>query len=1176
MKRVLSLNKFISLCFILLFIIINTNAVIVSNEDELLTKINSKEKVLNINNEITVTKNETMEVKSTSISIIGNSDSSVLRFSNNIEENIHFLKTCEVIEINDITIYGNLKFFENKKITLKNVMYNGFFISDNSNVDNQKTISILNSEFNLPHTHIGYQIYNYNLTIDNSKFYGNDVKNMYLMSVMSSKDLLNNLEIKNSLFSGNYRNSGIETSYTNITCEHTRFEKCFNGKELNGGGALTLSYAQGQFYDINFEDNISENSGGSISLKFTLKTYFDIISFKNSTSLESGHTFSVFSDSYKTTTTLYNITQIGNNEKSDHSIEGTFFSSFGSNRLIIENYNGIHLNTGSVMSFEGDSKATLLNLNFTDVYIRNDGSLIKTYDPYEKGANIYVEKSFVYNITQESDDYSAAIISTDSGFVKLNEVYYENIKCHKSGILYQHGKAKTHIRSVTIKNFYSEWPEILFFNNVDYSENEYSAINFFELNLIDVYQDGVIFYTGDSIVEIHHSYFKNIHECYKHNDCNSFSEKENNNFAQSILFINNNPTVKIDYSTFEEIYGKSGMNVRQGTVMIQNTSILNSYFEKGFIYYTNEYETSGMYMYTNLNFNNNRSYRGTFLYFDDIVGGNIPFFMINGVSFNNNTASSYGGIIYSTAQGQTNVKQIGFSYCNFSNNNALLGKISYVYDLQHEFSFYMDYATKQILNKDKNNFVTNPTKINFENYNNSEVIEINSGDRIEKEYICNIYDDYGNKFEINGDISETKSEDLVFYELSLYGKKNALLPTKVFGSYKGYCFNNSCKFKDIRLVANPGDYVLELKIISYGQFNAFKTNSISMNVKIKECNLTERISQDRDGININSCYKPICSPPCANKGICVNDNLCNCKNTYFKGETCSERYKQNRYKILDLIIKIVTSILIITTIIIIALVYHYKNVDVIKAASFDFLNFILIGIILNYIYGIFVIKERFVTAECILSFYFEQIGFTLIFGSILIKTYRIYYIFMELKRINKNAANDQKYYLLIFLIIFHSIITVFQWITKSTKSVNEVDSVEREYNTCKYSNIFYFSQIVDIFLVLIGSYFAYEIRNINKKFKEPLSVPFYVYIVYIIFIQIMNLVNNHVLIVYFKSLGIIIYSTTILYFLFIIKFDTIKYKKKVESMSSSEFLKNSKAKTFTSNTDEGRIQIYYH
>jgi len=55
-------------------------------------------------------------------------------------------------------------------------------------------------------------------------------------------------------------------------------------------------------------------------------------------------------------------------------------------------------------------------------------------------------------------------------------------------------------------------------------------------------------------------------------------------------------------------------------------------------------------------------------------------------------------------------------------------------------------------------------------------------------------------------------------------------------------------------------------------------------------------------------------------------------------------------------------------------IYSYIYIYIyILTANFDFLNFILIGIILNYIYGIFVIKERFVTAECILSFYFEQI-----------------------------------------------------------------------------------------------------------------------------------------------------------------------------------------------------------
>jgi len=51
----------------------------------------------------------------------------------------------------------------------------------------------------------------------------------------------------------------------------------------------------------------------------------------------------------------------------------------------------------------------------------------------------------------------------------------------------------------------------------------------------------------------------------------------------------------------------------------------------------------------------------------------------------------------------------------------------------------MDYSILNQLKKDKNNFVTNPTHISFENYNQFETIEIFSGDRIEKEYACNIY-----------------------------------------------------------------------------------------------------------------------------------------------------------------------------------------------------------------------------------------------------------------------------------------------------------------------------------------------------------------------------------------------------------------------------------------------------
>jgi len=40
---------------------------------------------------------------------------------------------------------------------------------------------------------------------------------------------------------------------------------------------------------------------------------------------------------------------------------------------------------------------------------------------------------------------------------------------------------------------------------------------------------------------------------------------------------------------------------------------------------------------------------------------------------------------------------------------------------------------------DKNNFVTNPTHLKFDNYDETEVLIIRSDERIEKEYICKIY-----------------------------------------------------------------------------------------------------------------------------------------------------------------------------------------------------------------------------------------------------------------------------------------------------------------------------------------------------------------------------------------------------------------------------------------------------
>jgi len=63
----------------------------------------------------------------------------------------------------------------------------------------------------------------------------------------------------------------------------------------------------------------------------------------------------------------------------------------------------------------------------------------------------------------------------------------------------------------------------------------------------------------------------------------------------------------------------------------------------------------------------------------------------------------------------------------------------FTYDNSHIPEYYdMDEYLEQ-LRLDKNNFVTNPTYLSFDNYNETNVLVIHSGDRIEEEYICNFF-----------------------------------------------------------------------------------------------------------------------------------------------------------------------------------------------------------------------------------------------------------------------------------------------------------------------------------------------------------------------------------------------------------------------------------------------------
>jgi len=78
-------------------------------------------------------------------------------------------------------------------------------------------------------------------------------------------------------------------------------------------------------------------------------------------------------------------------------------------------------------------------------------------------------------------------------------------------------------------------------------------------------------------------------------------------------------------------------------------------------------------------FVNNTSEYGTIFNFNNFLSGTVVFVTVANSMFINNTASKFGGVMYS--MGQHNYKHISFTNCNYENNHAKFGNIIYAYSL---------------------------------------------------------------------------------------------------------------------------------------------------------------------------------------------------------------------------------------------------------------------------------------------------------------------------------------------------------------------------------------------------------------------------------------------------------------------------------------------------------------
>jgi len=600
-----------------------------------------------------------------------------------------------------------------------------------------------------------------------------------------------------------------------------------------------------------------------------------------------------------------------------------------------------------------------------------------------------------------------------------------------------------------------------------------------------------------------------------------------------------NTKVSFNYINIDQMYGDTGILLFSANSSVINSNVSNSHFKNGFIHmdesYSNELNfESGEYTVSNSNFENNTSACGTVFNFPYLTTGKDKIVKVSNSKFINNTASKFGGVIYSV--GENNAKSLSFTNCYYYNNHANFGNILYTISKN---------SLPYIGNLNSVDVSTIPKY--FKMYGNEvKEISILSGESIPEGIKFKLFDDFGNQMYFPQKTSNIQFEDLILFNVEVNDTYNAY----VFGQTKDYCWDEFCTFPPVKVIGNPGIYTLSLKIKSFGMYPKFVQDSVDIRIKIRECNGPEYLNQVIENINIKSCYIPQCQYEC-NGGICINNDLCNCNGTKFEGKYCNIHKKFERNFSVNIFLIAVLSLIIFIIIIIIGMTIYYRNNLIIKGGGTEFLIIILIGLIINSVNAIFLIFKKTVKL-CYQTYLLSNMGFSFVFGSIFVKTYRIYLIFCKVNKIYMGLKRKTMFLIIILMTFFHCMMALLWYKSGIITVVNDYTGDNREFVRCEYPNLKHLSSLFNLVILMIEFVLSYSIRKVENIYKEALIIPAYTYIFYMLFIFIIDNQKgiNAIMQDQFEIIGTIINTIIIIYNLFIIKFIHIFTKKEVTKRKS--------------------------
>ncbi|ORX87473.1 hypothetical protein BCR32DRAFT_154173 [Anaeromyces robustus] len=558
---------------------------------------------------------------------------------------------------------------------------------------------------------------------------------------------------------------------------------------------------------------------------------------------------------------------------------------------------------------------------------------------------------------------------------------------------------------------------------------------------------GVIKY-GSGDVTIRNSEFLDIFSCLYSFKCYSSIKDLELAIEGEFGNIGSEATLLIKNTTFNGIFQKIGFKAKQfSNITISDSEIIYSSFDYGFINIDTTQDQFGHYKVYNTIFAYNMGQYGPLININEINSDSSALF--SNVTLIENFSIYSGGVVYSTSN-STNL-YVKFIDCTFDNNSSHYGFISYSVTKEFEpfFSNYDD------LKSIENNFATYPTKIELDE-NSTNLISVLSGDTISNQIKYKLYDDYGNMIAIHSDIDLIIVDTgFFFFNVEINDTRNAFVNSQRIS----YCADDGCSLPELKVIGNPGHYKLQINIIKNSPFNEYIKNNAYVDIMIKECNDLYRY-QDIENVGFKSCYLPKCDYSC-NGGICINNNVCDCSKIGVKGLLCDEFYKLERNILIDIISKIISILLMVITLILIICVVYYRNHPIIKASNIYFTIFILVGILFNCIYVLLLTEENKTKKTCIANYFFSNLGFSLIFGSLLIKNHIIYRIFNNIKRIKVDIKRRDTLLELLSIAGVHIVFLLYLVLFKKIKSEQNYTKDKKEYTICSYppekriSNTFY-------------------------------------------------------------------------------------------------------------------------